>query len=394
VVFGNLISNAIKYTNPGGQIHISLVYDEQQSAAVFTISDTGIGISADELTPIFEPFYRAQHEARCNALLPHSSGLGLPHVKEMLAQHDGDIRVSSEVGKGSRFCVTLPSLSPPESVQELNHEDAHDDAGHERATVLIVEDNAGLNDYLKAVLGAHYHCLSALNGVDAEALAYEHLPDLIVTDIRLPERSGLELAQRLKNDVRSSHIPIIVVTAVADAATKLSALTLQVDDVIAKPFDVPELKLKIRNLIQRTRAHHAARGSDRADHTAANVPAATWSALDQRFMTQFTHVISAHLANADIELDDISRLLHLSKKQLQRKIKALTGLSPMEYLRHHRIAQACTLLQQGRTITDVCYSVGFSSQSYFSTCFKQQLGDTPRNWQQRHLASPVGQTQS
>lgn len=387
VVFGNLISNAIKYTNPGGQIHISLVYDEQLSAAEFVVRDTGIGMTDDEMSHIFEPFYRAQHEERSNALLPHSSGLGLPHVKELLAQHDGTINVSSRVGEGSLFRVTMPSLSAPDSVRELNDEvDIGRDTHRDRATVLIVEDNASLNDYLKSLLSEQYHCLSASNGADAESLAYEHLPDLIISDIRMPELDGLELAQRLKNDLRTSHIPIIVVTAIAESEIKLSALTLQVDDVISKPFDVPELKIKVRNLIQRTRAH-ALPASATTDPQEPLLPptALPLTPVDQRFMTQLEKVVSDNLANADFELEDISRQLYLSKKQLQRKIKALTGLSPMEFLRHRRIAEACVLLQQGRTITDVCYSVGFSSQSYFSTCFKQQMGDTPKNWQHEHL---------
>jgi YesN/AraC family two-component response regulator len=281
----------------------------------------------------------------------------------------------------------MPSLSAPDSVRELNDEaDIAGDVPRDRASVLIVEDNASLNDYLKSLLSEQYHCLTANNGADAENLAYEHLPDLIISDIRMPELDGLELAQRLKNDLRTSHIPIIVVTAVAESEIKLSALTLQVDDVIAKPFDVPELKIKVRNLIQRTRAH-ALPSSANTDPQEQSPPptALPLTPVDQRFMTQLEKVVSDNLANADFELEDISRQLYLSKKQLQRKIKALTGLSPMEFLRHRRIAQACVLLQQGRTITDVCYSVGFSSQSYFSTCFKQQMGDTPKNWQYEHL---------
>jgi len=399
IVFGNIVSNAIKYTNAGGTIRVSLRYSNNGELALFECEDSGIGMALDEIEHIFEPFYRAQHEERMNPLLSHSSGLGLPHVKEVLAIHDGNIHVESTVGAGSVFRVEIPAVSREWLDNTASHEgDRHgteiaaNDEGWERPSLLIIEDNRGLNDYLKQIFASDYLCLTSGNGAEAEDLAYEHLPDLILSDIRLPGLDGVSLAERLKADVRTSHIPIVLLTAMPDYELKMSGLKMQVDDYISKPFDVQELKLRVSNLIRNRRrcapTPLVAAGDGSNAAPAAGLPL---SELDQRFMGQLDHIVAANIGNPDFELHDLSKNVYLSKKQVQRKVKALTGLSPMEYLRHYRISRACEMLLAGRSIADVCYSVGFSSQSYFTTCFKLVVGQTPKLWQQNSSRKAKGE---
>ena len=410
ILFGNLISNAIKYTNAGGTIHVSLRTTECHRFAQFVVRDNGIGMSKEETQHIFEPFYRAQHEERHNILLQHSSGLGLNHVREVVDLHNGKIEVSSEVDVGSTFIVTLPlfveehshentnsltgngdsataALKPERYTSDLKAmpTNASDEGNSEKPSILIIEDNQALNEYLMQSFASEFTCFSAYSGTQAEALAYEHLPDIILSDIRLPELDGISLAEKLKHDVRTSHIPIILLTAMSDSEVRLTGLKMQVDDFISKPFDFQELRLRVDNLISNRR--RLLQKINTEDIATPNNTTIKLSSVDQKFMSQLNLVIEAHIDNPSFELGDLGKLLYLSTKQVQRKVKALTGLSPMEYLRHHRIEKACQLLKQGKTISDVCYSVGFSSQSYFTTCFKHIVGDTPKNWQQKHVSN-------
>ncbi len=434
IIVGNLLSNALKYTDPGGAVDVALTHEPDAAGgpgwAVLSVRDTGIGIPADQQQQIFEPFFRGAQARPTPDALAFSTGLGLAHVRELATRIGGDVRVDSTVGVGSSFIVRLPCapvmVAAPvvTAVAETapaygaaRHsaavdagaeagEDAagatlaHADGGEadwEKPSLLIIEDNAELNAYLCQLFGDEFDCLSSGDGAEGERLAFEHLPDLVISDIRLPNMDGITLAEHLKTDMRTSHIPIILLTAVADHDVRIRGLSSHVDDFIGKPFHVDELRQRINNLLRRQAALRDYFRRDTAvsevdadagtgvDEAGSAAPAPVMTETDRRFLRQLDDVLGTLLENPELDLPMMAGKLYLSKKQVQRKVRALTGLTPMEYLRQLRLNRAADMLRAGEPVSRVVYAVGFSSQSYFTTCFKQAMGLTPKAWQQQQL---------
>ncbi len=393
----NLLSNAIKYTPGGGRITVD-VQAEGDTQAVLSVTDTGVGIALDEQQAVFDRFHRIGDTGET---IP-GAGIGLALVKELVESFDGSISLDSTPGEGTTVKVTLPrhatdspvdisavdiqvsaaakrevsSLADPGAgITALEH-----DHGDERQLVLIVEDNPDMQAYLHDLLSPRYECLVAGAGHDGLDLALEQVPDLVVCDVMMPDMDGYELTQALKEDLRSSHIPIIMLTALSDRKSRLKGLREHADDYLVKPFDDEELLLRISNQLA-ARDIMKARFSRRVY---LEEPLA--SGLNQRertFLERFEKLLEENYVDPNLDIGAMASKMAVSTRQLQRKLKALTSHSPAEYLRAYRLKEAATQLGGGQQIVQVAMDVGFSSQAYFGTCFKAQYGMSPGKYQRQ-----------
>jgi DNA-binding response OmpR family regulator len=384
----NLVSNAVKFTKAGGSVRVSL--EAEEGVAQLVVADSGCGIAAARLERIFEPFGL---DADADAGVA-GSGLGLALVKQLATAHGGAIGVESELGIGSVFRVSLP-LAPPGAMHTMRARDAgRSSEGRLEAaalrepervaaavsatdsaepTVLVIEDNADMRRYLGQVLSPQYRCLFAEDGNRGVERATVELPDLVVSDVMLPGRDGYAICHALKSDDRSSHIPVILLTALEGREHRLRGLEERADDYLTKPFNEAELLqrignlLEIRSLLQRRYAREL-----RFDATPAEL-----SQRDQAFLGRLNHLLTTHHPDPDLDVTAIASVLAISERHLQRKVKALLGLTPAEYLRGYRLERALERLHARERPSDVAIAVGFGSHAYFSNCFKAQFGYTP-----------------
>jgi signal transduction histidine kinase/streptogramin lyase/CheY-like chemotaxis protein len=383
----NLVSNAIKYSSAGARIRVEVA--KGRDTATISVTDTGRGIAPERLPHIFEPFERAHDEAE---RIP-GSGLGLALVHELATAHGGKVEVESTPGRGSTFRVTLPAavvaagtvVEPMGPSEEARLEvaalrAAHDptqpapataESGH---SVLVIEDNADMRAYLRQVLGGLYSVDFAEDGEAGLERAYATVPDLIVCDVMLPRKDGFEVCHALKSDDRTSHIPVIMLTALEGHEDRMKGLAERADDYLTKPFNEEELKQRIANLLDLRAMLQRRYARDlRFDQGAP----ADLSARDQKFLEKLSRYVGQHYADPELGLPALAAALAVSERNLQRKLKALVGLSPGEYLRGYRLQRAMERLLAGERPGDVAAAVGFASQAYFSTCFRTQYGFAP-----------------
>ncbi len=395
----NLLSNAIKYTPRGG--HIEICARASDDVVHFSIKDNGVGIAPQEQEKIFNRFVRlsAQTEDRAPG-----AGIGLALVKQLVHFLNGSISVDSERGEGACFTVSLPlagtevegekdtvatrSQSVEQEIEALrearlpsNASDSGDSCTQEdRPRVLIVEDHPEMRGFIQQALSSQYRCFLADDGLSGIKTALEEVPELIITDLMMPNKSGFELANVVRNDTRTSHIPIIMLTAKADEQSRLQAWKSDIDDYVEKPFDAGELLLRCENLISIRRILSQRLGTALSYTAAADIPAL--HEKDRAFVENLRELVTAHYTDSQLNATMISRELAMSESQLQRKIKALLGQSVPDYIRSFRLQKGAELLQQkGTLITEVAYQVGFSSPNYFSSCFKAHYGITPKAYQ-------------
>lgn len=390
----NLVSNAIKYSAAGSQIRVSLNAGEGMTG-ILTVSDSGRGISPERLPHIFEPFERGHDEAE---RIP-GSGLGLALLRELVTAHGGQVQVESTVGVGSVFRVFLPLAAQnaqPATVADEPSEEARVEVATLRAGVatasaapplptsgariLVIEDNADMRSYLSQILSDTYHMTYAADGSEGLDMAATEIPDLVVCDVMLPGRDGFEVCHAIKTDDRTSHIPVILLTALADRADRLKGLKEKADDYLSKPFDEVELKQRIANLLDIRAVLQRRFARDlRFDETAP----AGLSQRDQLFLIKLARVTASHHADPQFDLSRLASAMAVSERNLQRKLHALVGLTPGEYLRAYRLQRAIERLRAGERPGDVAFAVGFSSQAYFSTCFRAQFGFPPSETRDR-----------
>lgn len=390
----NLVSNAIKYSSRGGCIRISLAKSNDHTGTL-TVSDTGRGISPDRLPRIFEPFERSHDEAE---RIP-GSGLGLALVHELTNSHGGLVHVESIPGIGSTFRVSLP-LASTQSQQSVAAVGVSEEGRVEvaalraevaatpmrlalpivGATILIIEDNADMRTYLGQVLGDAYRLAFASDGNLGLEMAVAEIPDLIVCDIMLPGRDGYEVCHSIKTDERTSHIPVILLTALEGRDNRLKGLTEKADDYLTKPFDEAELRQRIANLLD-LRAVLQRRFA--RDLRFDEAPPAELSQRDQSFLQKLGRLTASHHADPKFDLARLASAMAVGERNLQRKLQALVGLTPGEYLRAYRLQRAIERLRAGERSGDVAFAVGFSSQAYFSTCFRAQFGFPPSEARER-----------
>jgi YesN/AraC family two-component response regulator len=361
------------------------------------VEDTGIGIPPDTLDHVFDRFYQVDGS---HTRAREGTGIGLALTKELVELHHGSISVTSELGLGTCFNVQLPlgtaayhaeeilEIEPEEiDLEELLHAhreelevatEPRDEASNDELThILIVEDNADVRTFIRTSFEYPFQFSEAADGVEGLEQAYRIIPDLIITDIMMPRMDGVELCTELKQDERTSHIPIIMLTAKADMGSKLEGLDVGADAYITKPFESQELEKRILNLIQvREQLRHYFRREINP------LPASMSSSLvDQKFLQRCFDTILEHIEDTEFGVDRLARCLHISRQHLTRKLKALSGETPQHFIRAVRLKRAAQLLVQKPTsILEVAYQVGFKNPAYFSECFHREFGKSPKEF--------------
>jgi len=387
-VLFNLLSNAFKFTKDGGEIRLSITKDRLENTVKIKVEDKGKGMSAETVSHIFEPFYQGEGSKQTG------TGLGLPLSRKLVRLHGGDISVHSIPEKGSRFIIELPMGNTHFKLEELIHDTPGEFLEKENTfqpglfpqkrqlpnksvreqTILIIEDNPDIQFFLQKKLGNYYETMEALEGEMGLTLAYENVPDLIICDVLLPGENGLQITKRLKEDLRTSHIPVLMLTSQSTIEQQIEGTKAGADAYLTKPFNVQFLKEKIKNLLHNRQLLKESFGKEFVAF--ANKPAK--KTIDEQFLNQFFAYIDSNYNRQDFQVTDLCEELHLSRSQLYRKIKALLGQSITDYIQNVRLSKAEELLKQGElSISEIAYSVGYTSPEYFSTVFKGRYGVAP-----------------
>lgn len=405
-VFFNLLSNAFRFTPNGKRITVSVRQSTQ--GAIVSVADEGCGIARERLARIFTLF-DSSSEGSVSA--QPSSGVGLALTRELVELHRGTIHVESEMGRGSIFTVTLAENAPgslPEADYMVSDDEVppapqhavpnlpaaptteDDDTARgdkEGETVLVIDDNAQMREFIRLILQEQYHVIEAADGHEGLRRTEETMPDIIITDYMMPVMDGMEMARRLKGSVNTSHIPIIILSAKSDEQSVVEGLGTGVDAYMQKPFSSDVLRAMVGNVIKR-RAQLQQYYLDKYVRQETTPTALTdvsgMNLADRRFMERLTTLIHEHMGNGSLSVDDMASLMGMSRSVYFKKLKALTGLGPNDYLKQVRIRRAVELLDTGLyAIADIAVMVGFNDAHYFSKCFKAIMGKTPSEWQQR-----------
>lgn len=418
----NILSNAFKFTPEGGKVNVRmvLVEDAEQGRRMrIEIEDTGKGIDQEKISHIFDRFYQvdASYEG---------SGIGLATVKAYVELHRGTVSAKSVPGKGSRFTVTVPCTNDetvlaaagnfelqhsndvivqmPGKVQQAQECDsqppviealdgqrtvprpelpsavstAPSEAGDAVPTVLIIDDNEDIRSYMRILLGSEYVVEEAANGQEGLLKARHLMPDAVVCDVMMPVMDGWECCRRIKDEWQTSHIPVMMLTACTLDEQRIAGFDCGADAYISKPFSSEVFRARLRNLIANRRRLQAFFGDKSA------IAKADVSELDKGFAERFRALIEKHLGNAELTVEDLATEMGLGRSQLYRKVKSLTGYSPIELLRVARLKKAAEILTRtDKTVSEVAYEVGFSTPSYLTKCFREYFGMSPSDYAKR-----------
>ena len=402
IVF-NLLSNALKYTPAGGEIFVSL--KDEGANLRLDVKDTGKGISQDEADKIFERFFQAKGAAS-------GTGIGLALVKSFVELHHGEARVESELGKGSDFIVVIPRKQEGDSQVIHNDVDIVDNSANasasegknvvdesvlqyiddgdrsrgkvqqlvsentNRPTVLVIDDNTDIRQYERTLLQDEYIVLEAADGKEGLAVALKEVPDLVICDVMMPVMDGLEFTKQLKTNTATSHIPVIMLTAKNLEEHRAEGYEHGADSYITKPFHSKVLLARIENLLrQRQLLKHLYQGTK---ETEKEISESHLEDRDKQFLKQLQAIIQKNLSDSEFGVEDMGQQIGLSRVQLYRKVKAMTGSSVVDLLRKARLAKARRLLEtRSMSVSEVAYEVGFSAPSYFTKCFKEEYGMLP-----------------
>ncbi|WP_184173507.1 two-component regulator propeller domain-containing protein [Rhabdobacter roseus] len=387
----NLLSNAFKFTPDQGEIRVTLTIQAPETVTL-KVEDSGMGMAEEHQAHIFDRFYQINGENKPKKL---GSGIGLALTRELVERLGGTIRVESHLQAGTTFTVVLPICSeafPPEwlseslplasraSVNRLPMLPTSDYLEKSPAkslpSVLVVEDNEELRQYLLETLTQHYHVFAAANGREGFAMAKKHLPDLIISDWLMDEMDGVELYQALRTDETTNHIPFILLTSRSARQSQLQALETGMDDFISKPFNLELLELKIKNLIQNRKVLR----EKFSRHFLLQPAEVHLLPADEQFVKKVTDVVEHHLDDPHFDVEKLEEALNLSRMQLYRKLKSITDFSGVEFIRYLRLQRARQLLSsQQYNVSEVAYQVGFNDPAYFSRCFKKQFGQSPQD---------------
>ncbi|WP_158275674.1 hybrid sensor histidine kinase/response regulator transcription factor [Marinilabilia rubra] len=378
-VFNNLISNAIKYTEEGGEINIDV--EKQPESINIIIEDNGIGIPEKQQKMIFERFTRADNVMKGGF---SGIGIGLMLSKRFVELHHGEIHVISKEKIGSKFIVSLPvgtghfnenEIFIPDHNLEIR--DFSDQKLSGNKLVLIVEDNDDLRGVLKSELELFYKVIEASNGKDGLFLALKKNPDLVITDVMMPKMSGKELCHILKQDFKTSHIPVVMITALSGFEDKVEGIEVGADAYVEKPFNMEVLNATINNLIRSRYALNQLRKKvDKEELQASSV------SPDEDFLSRAFEIIKENISNPDFNIDVLCEKLGFSRSNLFRKLKGLTGLSPSDLIIKMKLNNAVELMDEGKEqrIGDIAFESGFHDPKYFSTLFKKKFGKTPKEY--------------
>ena len=400
-IVNNLLSNALKFTLSGGQITVkSSICTLPEKPGLYlrlTVSDTGVGIEPEEQSYIFDRYYQTRRGYNAST---GGWGIGLSLVKRLTEIHQGTISVQSEVDKGSVFTVLL-DVSPEafsatsrmkdspvlhQSSNFVSEEETggaaltsgtdtrkeHDDVSRS-VSVLLVEDNPDMLSFLKDYFSSSYHILTAVNGCEALRIAQAGQADLVVSDVMMPEMDGTELCRRMKHDMSTSHIPVILLTARGETEDVLAGYESGAEAYVQKPFDPQILGLQIKNILQL----QTSRQHEMASMQGRNIDALPLSELDKKLLRQINNLIDKNIGNSDFSISDMTENLGISRSLLHAKMKNLLGLSAGDYLRNKRMEHACQLLRSGCHVSETAYRSGFADPNYFSKAFRKYTGKSP-----------------
>ena len=400
IILDNLISNAIKYTEKG-YINISLytIRKNNTDYAEIRVSDTGQGIPSEELPHIFERYYQAKNDRQVSG-----TGIGLALVKNLVKLHQGEIHAESILGKGSsfRFSLIINNIYPnalhtdsEEKEQNSNHdtESAEDsmlnnNISGEKPILLVVEDNPDICEYISESFSDSFEVITAEEGEAGYRMAISQIPDIIVTDIMMAGMDGITFCKIIKGDVRTSHIPVIMLTAKDSLQNKEEGYLAGADSYLTKPFSASLLRSRIHNLLEsRKKLANQFRNNLNINSDKSIILHESLNQLDNEFIQKITQIIEDNLKSEKIDVTYLADKLCMSKSTLYRKIKALTGISTNEYVRKIKMQNAEKLMLEGRyTISEIAFRVGMNSPVYFRQCFKEEFGISPSEYL-KHLKS-------
>ena len=422
IVF-NLLSNAFKYT-PNGKMIKVFIHEDENTVSI-GVQDQGIGIAENKKKSIFVRF---ENLVDRNLFNQSSTGIGLSLVKELVEMHKALISVDSKLGEGSCFKVDflkgkehydesvelmqddatagMETIRPVDIVEEAAPVEAEVESlsineaeETSKGVMLLVEDNSELRLFLRSIFSAEYSVVEATNGMEGWSKALKFLPDIIISDVMMPEKDGIAMTRELRADMTTSHIPIVLLTAKSSIESKLEGLEYGADDYITKPFSATYLKARVKNLLAQRQKLQALYREDLMsagvvtvsveENTDANVEenkVPEMSSIDRRFMDKLVELMEKNMDNGDLVVDDLVQELAVSRSVFFKKLKTLTGLAPIEFIKEMRINRAVQLIDTGEySMTQISYMVGINDPRYFSKCFKQKMGMTPTEYRDRAL---------
>jgi signal transduction histidine kinase/ligand-binding sensor domain-containing protein/DNA-binding response OmpR family regulator len=402
-IMNNLLSNAFKFTGKGGKIsvNLALVFDSDDNDPIgesadkrtieITVKDTGIGIADSNMEKIFTRFFQVDDKAKQTG-----TGIGLALTKELVKLHNGSISVQSKPGKGSKFTIHLPyedisnqAVAVTEKAEipceipgaKLLEEQPAEPIMTGRKIMLLVDDNSDVRYFIKSHFITNYQVLEAENGLEGWNIALKTIPDIIISDVMMPDMDGFEFCRKVRKDERTSHIPIILVTALGSREHEIEGLSHGADDYITKPFDLVILQTKVENIL-------SVRQSLRQKYTSEMLlqpKNIILSSPDERFLQKAIEVIEKNISDPDLDIERFAAEIGVSRMQLYRKLDALTEMTVKEFVRNIRLKRAAQLLVQRRlNISEVAYAVGFKDLSHFRKCFKQEFGMSASDYVDKH----------
>lgn len=396
LILTNLLSNAFKFTDDNGKITVTL--DEDVNHFILEVEDNGIGIAEDKLNLIYDRFYQINNDIA-------GTGIGLSLIKRLVDLHHGEITIQSEVGKGSKFSIffpqdetyyefeeierkSLPANGDIEGISfidenEGNKTDENNLSDEKTSKLLVVEDNEDVLSYLEERLSRHHQVVKAKNGVDALEKLKNNEVDLIITDVMMPEMDGVKFCKTIKQNVQTSHIPVIMLSAKSNIEDQLVGLKVGADDYVPKPFTFSVLRMKIQNMLRSRRMmleHYSTSLEVEPEKIAFNE-------MDKEILQRAKDIVMKHLDNSEFSADIFSSEMHMSRSNLHLKLKAITGESTIDFIRKIRFGEASKLLLDGRyNVAEVSTMVGFNTPSYFATSFKKYFGMLPTEYVKKNRA--------
>jgi DNA-binding response OmpR family regulator len=397
----NLLSNAFKYTSANGVVMINLSKSSEAETEYVKISviNTGEGISPENLSKVFDRYFQINNVQNKNVA---GTGIGLALVKSFVELHYGKVEVKSEPNLETCFDIYLPTSQigfncngevcttiykkPVKNIKLIDDNENLSNKHNYAYRILLVEDEEDIRNYIIEELSMEYKVLFAKNGEEGLNMATETIPDLIITDVMMPVLSGIELCKKLKNQVITSHIPIIILSAKTETSQQIEGLEMGADVYMIKPFNIDILKVQVQRLISFKQAIYS-----KYLHETTLIPEDSGAnKLDDNFIRKVLAFIEENLTDSDLNVDQLANCVSLSKVQTYRKVKAISGLSIVEFIRTVRLKKASQLILEDRlNFSEIAFTTGFSTPSYFSKCFHDHFGKTPSEFASEYGKEPA-----
>ena len=387
----NLLANAFKFTHEGGRVTVMVEHIQEDIDVIeIKVADTGVGISDADKEHIFDRFYQTENKENVDAT--SGTGIGLSLVHDFVALHGGDVTVFDNIGKGAVFVVHIPvkhvdvqyhpanSMPVPDLLPEAAGRFNEEADKSQFPLLLIVDDNDDFRLFMEYSLGLQYRVKLASNGKEAWDILQncEEMPDLVVSDIMMPEMDGNELCRLIKEDKRTAHIPVILLSAKQNTESKVEGLTMGADDYVTKPFNMTILVLRIRKLIELSR-YNVSKGT--IDPAPSDI---VITSLDEKLIEKAIKYVEDNISRSDLSVEELSRELGMSRVHLYKKMLQITGKTPIEFIRVIRLKRAAQLLRDSQLhVSEIAFQVGFNNPKYFSRYFKEEFGVLPSAYQEK-----------